>query len=222
MRSEDLIRALASEAKPVRRLAHPAWRVMYWLSISLLYVAAVVLVMGLRPDIGVKLGEPRFIIEISAALLTAVMAAAAAFCAGCPGRPLWERFAPLPMLALWLGSLGAGCWQDWLRWGANGLTLQPDFVCFPNIVMAGLVPGALILYMIRRGAPLAPMLTTALAALAASALGAAALRLYHAHDASIMILVWQFGSVAIITGLGALIGRKLLHWPERPAAESVC
>lgn len=218
MRSEDLIRTLASEAKPVRRLAHPARRVVYWLSISLLYVTAIVLFMGPRPDIGVKLGEPRFVLEIGAAFLTGVMAAMAAFCAGSPGRPLWERFAPLPMLVLWLGTLGEGCWRGW---GANGLPLRPDLVCFPSIVMAGLVPGALILYMVRRGAPLAPVLTTALAALAASALGAAALRLYHAQDASIMILVWQFGSVAVITGLGGLIGRKLLRWPERRVAGSV-
>lgn len=222
MRSEDLIRTLASEAKPVRRLAHPAWRVMYWLSISLAYVAIIVLVMGPRLDIWTKLGEPRFVIEISAAFLTGVMAAAAAFCAGCPGRPLWERFAPLPMLALWLGSLGEGCWQDWLRLGASGLALHLDMACFPNILLASLVPGALIFYMVRRGAPLAPKLTTALAALAASAMGAAALRLYHPNDLCIMILVWQFGSVAIITGIGALIGRKWLHWPERPTAEGVC
>lgn len=218
MRSEDLIRTLASEAEPVRRLAHPAWRVVYWLSLSLVYVAVVVLIMGPRPDIGVKLGEPRFVLEITAAFLTSIMAAAAAFCAGCPGRPVWERFAPLPMLVLWLATLGQSCWQEV---AAAGLTLRPDFACFPNIVIAGLVPGALMLYMVRRGAPLAPVLTTALAALAAAALGAAALRLYHLQDASIMILVWQFGSVAIITGLGALIGRKLLRWPERRVMGSV-
>jgi hypothetical protein len=40
MRSEDLIQTLASEAKPVRRLAHPAWRVVYWLLLSLIYVEA--------------------------------------------------------------------------------------------------------------------------------------------------------------------------------------
>jgi hypothetical protein len=174
--------------------------------------------MGPRPDIGVKLGEPRFVLEIGAAFLTGVMAAMAAFCAGCPGRPLWERFAPLPALVLWLGSLGEGCWRAWI---ADRLSFGFDLVCFPNIVVAGLVPGGLILYMVRRGAPLAPVLTTALAALAASALSAAALRLYHMPDASIMILVWQIGSVAIITAFGALIGQNLLRWPERRVAGGV-
>ena len=31
-------------------------------------------------------------------------------------------------------------------------------------------------------------------------------------DASTMVLVWQFDSVAMLAGLGALIGRQLLPW----------
>jgi hypothetical protein len=117
-------------------------------------------------------------------------------------------------LALWLASLGEGCWQSFLQAGAQGLHFQLDFLCFPSILLVSTVPGALILLMIRRAAPIAPATTTALAALAAAALGATALRLFHAQDASAMILVWQFGSVALLAGLGALTGRQILPWPE--------
>lgn len=34
-------------------------------------------------------------------------------------------------------------------------------------------------------------------------------------DASIMVLVWQLGSVALLSGCAALLGRRLLHWPAR-------
>jgi hypothetical protein len=146
--------------------------------------------------------------------MTSVLAAAAAFCAGCPGRPLWERYAPLPALGVWIWSLGEGCWRSFVQGGTQGLPLQLDFVCFPSILIVSIVPGALILIMIRRGAPIAPITTTALAALAAAALGATALRLFHAQDASVMVLVWQFGSVALLAALGALTGRHLLRWPE--------
>ncbi len=214
MKTEDLIRTLAADAGPVHRLPHPAWRAMIWFTISTAYVAGFVWVMGLRPDIATKLAEPRFLVEVGAAYLTSMMAAAAAFCAGCPGRPIWERFAPLPFLALWLGSLGEGCWRDWLRSGPDGLTLQPDLLCFPMIVAVSTVPALLIFIMIRRGAPIAPITTTGLATLAAAALAAAALRLFHAQDASIMVLVWQFGSVALLAAIGALFGGNLLRWPH--------
>jgi hypothetical protein len=146
--------------------------------------------------------------------MTSVLAAAAAFCAGCPGRPIWERFAPLPALGLWFWSLGEGCWQTFAASGAEGLSFRIDFVCLPSILLVGILPGAVILKMIRQGAPIAPTTTTALATLAAAALGATALRLFHEQDASVMVLVWQFGSVVLLASLGALTGRRLLRWPE--------
>lgn len=214
MKTEDLIRTLAVDATPVQRLLHPGCRALIWLAISTAYVAGFVAVMGLRPDIAAKLAEPRFLVEVGAAYLTSMMAAAAAFCAGCPGRPIWERFAPLPFLAIWLASLGEGCWRDWLRSGPDALALQPDFFCFQMILLVSIVPVVLIFIMVRRGAPIAPIATTGLATLAAAALAAAGLRLFHPQDASVMLLVWQFGSVAILAGIGALFGRYLLRWPD--------
>jgi hypothetical protein len=218
MRTEELIQALAKNCRPVRPLAHPAWRAGLWFTISLVYVAVVVGAVGLRADVSSKLANWKFLIEVGAPLLTSVMAAAAAFCAGCPGRPLWERLAPLPFLALWLGSLGEGCWSDWLVHGAAGLAIRPDFKCFPAILAISALPSILIFAMTRRGAPIAPTVTMGLAALAAAALAAAALRLFHTEDASVMVLFWQFGSVALLTGLEALVGPFFLRWTTREEA----
>jgi hypothetical protein len=171
--------------------------------------------VGLRPDISSKLADLKFVVEVGAALSTSMMAAAAAFCAGCPGRPIWERFAPILFLALWLASLGEGCWRTWLASGGAGLAIRQDLICFPVILAISIPPGMLIFVMIRRGAPIAPISTTGLAALAAAALGAASLRLFHAEDTSIMVLVWQFGSVILLTGLETLLGRRILRWPTR-------
>jgi hypothetical protein len=214
MRTEDLIEVLAADANPVRPLASPMVRLCVWLAISSSYVAVIVLVMGLRPDIQSRLADRRFVVEVGATFLTSVLAAAAAFCAGCPGRPVWERFAPAPALGLWFWSLGEGCWRSFVQGGVQGLEFQLDLACLPSILLVSVVPGALILIMIRQGAPIAPVTTTALAALAAAALGATALRLFHAQDASLMVLVWQFGFVAILAGLSALTGRHILRWPE--------
>jgi hypothetical protein len=188
--------------------------------ISVAYTALVAWLMGLRPDIASKLADTRFAVELAATFMTAVLAAAAAFCSGYPGRPIWERFAPLPALAFWFLSLGEGCWRSFAAGGTEGLSFRLDFVCLPSILLVSLVPGALMLLMIRRGAPIAPITTTALAALAAGALAATALRLFHAQDASVMVLVWQFGSVALLAGLGALVGRRLLPWPSPGVASS--
>ncbi|MBG0808037.1 DUF1109 domain-containing protein [Methylosinus sp. H3A] len=212
MQTEELIRRLAENAPPVRRLAHPAWRAMVWFGLSLAYAAMVIYTMGPRSDIFVRLTELRFVIELLGALSTTVMAAAAAFCAGCPGRLLWERFTPGPFLFVWLASLGDGCWREWLRSGSEGLSVRFDFSCFPAILAISVAPAILIFVMIRRGAPIAPIATTGLATLAATALAAATLQLIHPQDASITVLIWQFGTVLTLTGIGALFGRRLLRW----------
>jgi hypothetical protein len=212
MKSEELARRLAASAKPVQRLPHPISRAMMWFVLSLAYAGALVLAMGLRADFSARIAEPRFVIELSAAVLTSMMAAAAAFCSTCPGRPIWERLAPFPFLLVWLASLGEGCWRDWSLHGLSGLAVQPELICFWKIVISSAPPAILILLMVRRGAPITPYLTTGLATLAAASLIAAAMLLFHRQESSIMVLIWQFGSVIVLSGFTALFGRKILDW----------
>ena len=213
MDTDDFIRRLSADAKPVERLAHPMLRAGLWFGGSLIYGGLIAFLIGFRPDLSAKSVEPIFLIEVGAAVLTSMMASAAAFCAGCPGRPLWERFAPMPFLLVWLGVLCTGCWLDYIRVGAAGLALQLDVVCLPLIAAISILPGAAILLMIWAGAPIAPISTAALAALAATALAAAILRLTHELDMRIMLLVWQFGSAMAIALFVGAFGRKLLRWP---------
>ncbi len=213
MKTEDLIHALAADTRsPLRRLSSPAIRVGFWLCVSVPWTAIVVAFMGLRPDLGIKVGEPRWLLEQGAALTTALTAALAAFCAGVPGRPRWELAVPLAPLALWIGLLGAGCFSDWRQAGSQGLTLLVDWACIPGIVTVGLLPGIAMAIMLRRGAPLAPALSVGLGGLAAAALADFGLRLFHAQDASLMLLVWQVGTVAALTALSAVAGRRLVAW----------
>lgn len=212
MNTEQLIAKLSADARPVRRLGSPLGRALFWLAIGIPYVALIVLIMSPRPDLASKLGDPRFVLEQGATLVTAVLAAAAAFSLGIPGRSRWMALLPVPGLAVWVGSLAQGCWQAWVRAGVDGLVLRPDLVCFPAIALAGAAPAVAMVAMMRRGAPFAPYLTVALGAFAAASLGNFGLRLFHPQDASLMILVWQFGTVAIYSALGGLFGGRILPW----------
>jgi hypothetical protein len=213
MKTEDLINALATEARtPVRRLRPPAIRSAIWLALSAPWIALVVAEMGLRPDLADKLAEPGWMIEQGAALMVAITAAMAAFCAGVPGRPHWERLAPVLPLLIWFGTLGAGCLLELASAGTAGLIFRSDWACLPGIVMVGLLPGAAMAFMLHRGAPLAPVLSVGLGGLAAAALADFGLRLFHQQDARLMVIVWQVGSVALLTALSALLGPRLVRW----------
>lgn len=218
METDDLIRRLVADATPVRRLPPPWLRTAQWLAVALPAVALVVLLVSPRDDLAEKFGETRFLIEQAAALATAVAAAIAAFCLIVPGRSRKAALLPVVPLAVWLGSLGQGCLLAWFRSGGEALRLYPDWICFPYIAAAGAVPALAIVAMLRRGMPLAPQLTLALAALAAAALGNFGLRLFHTQDASLMVLVWQFGSVALLSVLAGWGGRLILPQPRRAVA----
>lgn len=102
--------------------------------------------------------------------MTAGTAALAAFCAEVPVRPRWERAVPLVPVSLWIGLFEAGCLSAWSLADPQALVFQSDWACLPGIVMVGLVPGIAMAVMLRRGAPLAPMLSVGLGGLAAAAL----------------------------------------------------
>lgn len=219
VKTEDLIISLAADARaPTERLWPPGGRLVIWLALSLPWIALVVALMGLRPDLADKLKEHGWLLEQGAALAVALTAAMAAFCAVVPGRPVWERVAPVLPLLVWFGTLSVGCFNELLTSGAQGLQFQTDWACLPGIMMVGVVPGVAMALMLRRGAPMMPVLSIGLGGLAASALADFGLRLFHTTDASLMVIVWQVGTVALLTTLSALLGRRLLRWRHRLAA----
>src|SRR3546814_18046374 len=78
--------------------------------------------------------------------------------------------------------------------------------------MVGAVPALTMVIMLRRGAPMAPRMTVALGALAAAAVGNFGLRLFLYQDAGLMVLIWQFGSVALLSALAGWRGGDVLRW----------
>lgn len=212
METDELIQRLAQQNSPVRPLPSPWTRVALWLAIALPSMAVIVFAMSPRSDLAAKAMDLRFVIEQFGALATGVAAAAAAFASTIPGLDRRLLLVPIAPLALWLGSLGQGCVQDWVQRGAAGLSLQPDWICFPAIILVGAIPGVAMAVMLRRGAPLTPHITAALGGLAAAGLGNFGLRLFHVQDASIMVLVWQVGTVMVLSALAGSVGHYLLNW----------
>ncbi len=212
MQTEELIRQLAGDVRAVRRLK-PAWvRMLFWLALALPYVAVVVRGKLLMVDPSQVLTDPRFVIEETATFATAITAAIAAFSSTVPGFDRRVLLLPLAPLAVWIASVGHGCVQDWLRFGADGLAIRPDWECLPSATVIGIVPAVAMVLMLRKGAPIYPRLALALGALAVAAIANFGMQLFHYRDASIMILFWHLGNVAVLSMLGGCLGRHILVW----------
>ncbi len=210
MDTDRLIERLADSSASIQPLARPWLRTAIWLAVAIPYVALIVIVMTPRSDLLDRMGDTRFLVELLAALTTGICAAYAAFATTVPGYDRRLALLPLVPMSVWFAMLGMGCLSSLARTGTFGLSV--DLFCFPAIVIAGCVPAVAITVMLKRGAPMTPYLTAALGGLAAAGLGSFGLRLFHSQDASIMILVWQFGTVVVLTCLAGTLGRRLLNW----------
>ncbi|HMH61971.1 MAG TPA: NrsF family protein, partial [Bradyrhizobium sp.] len=87
-----------------------------------------------------------------------------------------------------------------------------DWDCLLPAALIAIIPAMAMVILLRRGAPLLPRVTLALAALAMAALANFALRLFHLGDLSIMVLFWHLGSAVVLSVIAAWFGPYVLRW----------
>lgn len=207
--TEALITALAADAGPVRRLRPPAARAALWLGFAALLVAMLGISHGVRPDLPQRLADPVFGLRVLAAVATGVLAAVAAFMLCLPDRSERWVLLPLPAAALWATTIGYGCFAECVSLGPGGVRVGAVMSCLATLTLIS-TPLSLALYvMVRHASRFRPTPVALCGALAVAAIAATALSLFHDLDATILTLVWNFGTAAVCLCLGALAGRRL-------------
>jgi len=202
----QLIEVLAASAKPVRRLRPPLVRTGLWLSLAAGVFALLALSRGARPDLAEQLAQPIFVAGIVASLATGILAALASFLVSLPDRSRAWILLPVPALAIWVSTVSYGCLTNWVSIGPNGIRLGEAASCFATLMLTSLPLSIALVVMLRFAAWFRPTIVTVSASLAVAAMTASALSLFHAFDATIMILVWNLGVAAMIVGVGGVLG----------------
>lgn len=205
-----LIGELTARAQPVRRLTSPLRRTLLWAVLAAAVIAVVIANYGLRP--GFVSSAPKAL-EWIGSVLTALLAAYAVFQISVPGRsPSWA-WLPLPPLLLWLSGLGWGCARELLQLGNAALAFEAaSWECAQAITLISVPLGVILLLMVRHAGVVRPAPTAMLAALSAAAMSAAGVSLFHEGESALMVLIWHFGAVALLSLLCWLFGRRLFAW----------
>jgi hypothetical protein len=209
--TRDLLNSLAANVPPVRRL-RPVLRAFAWLLLATLIPTLLAIAQGVRPNLSQCLQDPRFLLSTGAALLTGILAAVAAFVLSLPDRSRLWLLLPVPALGFWLATLGYQCLTDWVSLSPEGIRLGEAVRCFATLVLTSGPLALAMLVMLRHAALLRPTAVTVCGSLAVAALTAVALSLLHGLDATLMILVWNLGSAAILIALGSAFGAKMFSW----------
>jgi hypothetical protein len=212
-RTDELIDSLVERAAPVlRRLRPPLVRAALWLAFAGLLIAVIAAGSGIRPDFMEHLHQPAFAVTIGAALATGILATVAAFTVSIPGRSRWWLALPLPALAVWMSTIGYGCFAGWVSLRPEGLRPGEEMRCAALLVLTSVPLAIALAAMLRYAAMLRPGAVALSGGLAIAAIVAAVLPLFHGHDATAMILVWNLGTAALITGIAGLLGQRLFGW----------
>jgi hypothetical protein len=214
MKTDELIDRLGRDVTVARPLPAPGIRTAVWVVWAVSYLVVVAVIMfAVMSSAGVTT-TPLYLVQQTAALVTGIIAARAAFASVIPGAN--NRVWVLP-------AIGAAVWGVSLLWagaldlrasGTLGLTSQSDWPCVVSMTLGGLVVGAPLVWMLRRGAPLTPGLTALLAALAALSVANIEACLTRPHAFALTVLLWHGGTIAAVAALCALTGRRWLRWPD--------
>jgi hypothetical protein len=216
--TDALIARLAEGAGPVVPLRPPLLRAALFLAAGTVFAGLIVAVHGIRPDLAQVMALPWRRAEFVASILTALTAAVAAFHLAVPGRSAAWALLPVPAAIFWLATLGAGCWNDFVRLGPDGLAWGTSWSCLRSIVLTSIPLAALLFWMLRFGDAARPLPTAAFGVLGVAAMGAAALSLYHHLEAAILVLIWHVGTVALVVATAAMGNRRIFRLVNREAS----
>lgn len=206
----ELIEALVSDARPVRRLLPPLRRAGLWLIAPVSVFALLALGQGLRTDFAQQLQNPAFVLGTLASLVTGMLAAVAAFMLNLPDRSRHWGWLPVPTLVLWVAAVGQGCLTHWVDIGPGGMQLGESARCLTTVLITSLPLSLVLFVMLRRGSLLRADSVTLTASLAVAAMSATAISFFHSIDASVMILITNLGTAGIIVLMGRLYGQRLI------------
>jgi len=211
-KTPDLIDTLVEDATPVRRLRPPLVRAGLWLAFAATVLGLIAIAHGVRSDFSDCMRQPLLVLGMLGALATGILAAVASFRLSLPDSSRLWIVLPLPALALWVATIGYGCLTDWVSIGPDGIRLGEAIRCFATLLMTSVPLSIAMLVMLRYTALLRPLEVSIVGGLAIAAVTAFALSLFHDLDATVMILIWNLGSAALIAALGSLFGRSMLTW----------
>lgn len=210
-RSTDaLIRALVARAAPVAPLRNPWLRAAFWLG-AVIWLGLVIALFAHWENFARRmLATPDMWLNFLGGLLTAVLAAMAAFLTSVPGRSAAWAYLPAPAVALWAGASLAGM----MRAGAAPHTLpEPPMhamACIYFIVIVALPLAVLLMLLLMRARPLRPGLTAALGGLASAGAAATLLAFVHPFDATFTDLGAHAVAIALVVGGARFFGEKRL------------
>lgn len=208
-KTDDLIENLSAELKPVKCLCHPLLRFAPAVIIGAIYLAIVVHVLGMRPDMPEKYQDLHFLFEVGLMLLVSVSSALSAIWLSIPdARGLrWLGAVPLSLFAafvLWSGLRAYTEGEFHLEWQWGH--------CLESAMLMTAVPAAAMVMLMRRGATTQPFMMALMIILAVTGIGYVGLRFTCMMDTVAHTAHYHLLPFTVLGVLLGLLAKRLFRW----------
>jgi hypothetical protein len=211
MKTDDLIRILASDLQPSRPLSvQLAAGLVPALAVA---AAAVWLVLGFRDDLLAAVMNPLSAMRWVLGLGLGAGGIGLALVLARPEGRAQARFWPLILCALAaLALLGWAFVTTPPEGRQMALVGKTMVTCLVTIPLLSILPVAAILAVLRQGATTAPAMAGAVAGLGGGGLAAAVYAMHCTEDSPLFYVTWYGLAILAVTVVSTLLGMRLLRW----------
>lgn len=209
--TDDLIARLSADLKPVRPMAMQRLLVGALLVSGVVAVLAMLMLLGMRPDMAVATTTMAYWTKFGYTLALALLGLAATLVLARPeGRARWPWLAGLALLAtLVVVAIVQLALADDMMPLIMGSSILRALTYIPIFALPVLLAALLAL---RRMAPASPTLAGFAAGIMAGGTGAW-IYAFACDEAGMMfVALWYTLGIVIVGSVGAVLGRLLLRW----------
>ena len=215
MKTENLIRMLATNAEPVKsRSAAAAYAPALGAgALGSLAVMLFGLDLGFRTDLQQAIQLPMFWVKLTLPLATALLALAVVARLSRPGTPVgrWPMLLPMPSLLIWV--LAALSLLNVTSDSRPSLILGSSWAeCAYYIAIISLPSFGAAIWAIKQMAPIRLAASGAAAGMLAGGIGATVYAFHCSEMEPAFLAIWYVLGMLIPGAAGAAMGRWLLRW----------
>lgn len=204
------------ESGAQKPMAEPRLQAALWFALIVGYMGIYMAIIGFRPDLAQKIGDPRYLIELG---LLGCISASALYSAFCLARPdayqssHLHQYMPLWLFVVWCAVVFACGPSSSMSVDtfAYSITLA-QYDCVKCIVVFSVPLAAALFFMIRRGAVIYTARAGGMAALAVTAFAYICLRLEEPMDDPTHLILWHGLPILLLCLCAALLGTRVFRW----------
>lgn len=206
MKNVNLIKELSNTLTPVKPVRAGLKEVFLCLGALLLTILLGLVLSGVREDLIEKFTDYHFLTEAVILLIMGLFSTVAALRLSIPGAAhKLLLLSGVTSMLIWVTFVGSNLFQATTIAGGAGLN------CLRHISLFATIPAAILIWRLRKGAPLDRYKASLFTFLGAASLGAFATHLICHNNDPLHVLQWHVLTVLAICVVGIFLKNKVLQ-----------